>query len=114
MASNFWYWPGAGKKDQVTGFGLRDVDLPVHISKIDRRPGHPDAEMVKNIGNKARAVKTKVRVGRACLIGGPLEGTGKSYHFGRGSFPGLDSNGLVFSPGRKRRQNMNVARRNRF
>jgi len=75
MASNFWYWPGAGKKDQVTGFGLRDVDLPVHISKIDRRPGHPDAEMVKNIGNKARAVKTKVRVGRACLIGGRAKAT---------------------------------------
>jgi len=67
------------KQDQVAGFGLLQVDRALHRRKVGGLPGNDDAEMIKYIRDKPRAVKTFGRVGRGVFIRYAGERAGESY-----------------------------------
>jgi len=51
-----------GEKYQVAGLRILQLDLTIHSGEINRLPGNNDAEMVKNVGDKARTIKSFGRI----------------------------------------------------
>src|SRR6185503_9322568 len=59
---------GAGKYDDIAGFGVFQPDLFANIDKLRRRSGYAEIEVFKYIAHKARAIKALQRIGHGRAV----------------------------------------------